>query len=59
MSIEYVYMLQEREFIRLNENVYKIGKTMQTNNTRFEQYPVGSQLHRPKRKMRQNDIKIL
>lgn len=24
---EYIYLLQEREFIRLNEPIYKIGKT--------------------------------
>ncbi len=43
-SSQYIYLLQEREFIRLNENVYKIGKTTQSNNKRLNQYPKGSAL---------------
>jgi hypothetical protein len=42
--MEYIYLLQEREFIRMNENVYKIGKTKQENVSRFTQYPKGSVL---------------
>lgn len=44
MSREYVYLIREREFIRLNENTYKVGKSVQTNNTRILQYPNGSEL---------------
>ena len=41
---QYIYLLQEREFVRLNENVYKLGMTKQENLTRFKQYPKGSWL---------------
>jgi len=41
---EYIYLLQEREFIKLNENIYKIGRTSKNNLTRFNQYPKGSDL---------------
>jgi hypothetical protein len=41
-SPQYIYLLQEREFIKTNENIYKIGKTTQQNNERFKQYPKGS-----------------
>ena len=40
----YIYLLQEREFIKTNESVYKVGKTKQENLTRFYQYPKGSLL---------------
>ncbi len=39
---QYIYLLKEREFIKTNENIYKIGKTTQQNNERFKQYPKGS-----------------
>ena len=39
---EYIYLLQEREFIKTNENIFKIGKTKQANNKRFSNYPNGS-----------------
>jgi len=39
---EYIYLLQEREFIRLNENTYKIGRSGQRAFRRMEQYPKGS-----------------
>jgi hypothetical protein len=42
MKIEYIYLLQEREFVKTNENIFKIGKTKQENNKRFLQYPKGS-----------------
>ena len=42
MEINYIYLLQEREFIKTNENIYKIGKTKQKNNDRLKQYPKGS-----------------
>lgn len=44
MIVNYIYLLQEREFIRLNEQVYKIGKTSQHNLKRFNQYPKSSKL---------------
>lgn len=42
MSFEYIYLLKEREFIKSCENIYKIGKTSQSNDKRFKQYPKGS-----------------
>ena len=41
---QYIYLLQEREFIRTKENVYKVGRTTQVNYERFNQYPKGSVL---------------
>jgi len=41
---EYIYLLQEREFIRLNEPIYKIGKTKQENLKRIQNYPNGTRL---------------
>lgn len=41
---EYIYLLREREFIRHNECVYKIGRTKQDHNKRFLGYPKGSEL---------------
>lgn len=35
-STQYIYLLQEREFIKTNENIYKIGKTKQENCKRFK-----------------------
>jgi len=40
----YIYLLREREFIKCNENVYKIGKTKKEHLKRFNQYPKGSEL---------------
>ena len=42
MSAEFVYLLQEREFIKTNENIYKIGMTKQANLARFKSYPNGT-----------------
>jgi hypothetical protein len=39
---EYIYIIQEREFIRLNEQTYKIGRTTKTPNNRLMKYPKGS-----------------
>ena len=36
---EYVYLLQEREYIHKNDPVYKIGRTSQTFGKRFQNYP--------------------
>ena len=41
---QYIYLLQEREFIKTKENVYKVGMTKKENNKRFNQYPKGSVL---------------
>lgn len=43
LSFGYIYLIQEREFIRLNENVFKVGRTFCVK-TRLNQYPKGSQL---------------
>jgi hypothetical protein len=40
----YIYLLQEREFITTKQNIYKLGKTKQENLQRFKQYPKGSKL---------------
>lgn len=42
MITNYIYLLKLREFVRNNENVYKIGMTKQENHKRFNQYPKGS-----------------
>lgn len=42
--MNYVYLLQEREFIRLEEDTYKIGKTTQKPNSRLSGYPKGSKV---------------
>jgi hypothetical protein len=44
MAEGYIYLLIEREFIKTNENIYKIGKTKQEFGKRFNQYPKGSNL---------------
>ena len=41
---EYIYLLQEREFMNTKQNIYKMGKTKQENLKRFKQYPKGSKL---------------
>lgn len=38
----YIYLLHEREHIRVSENVYKVGMTRQPNLERFNNYPKGS-----------------
>jgi hypothetical protein len=43
-NIEYIYLLQEREFVESHKNVFKIGKSTQENLQRFKQYPKGSLL---------------
>jgi len=44
INIEYIYLIKEREFIKTNENIYKLGKSRQTNCRRIASYPKGSQL---------------
>jgi hypothetical protein len=41
---QYIYLLQEREFIKTNENIYKVGMTKQENLKRLKQYPKDSVL---------------
>jgi hypothetical protein len=41
---EYIYLYQEREFIKTNEPIYKIGKTKQPCLTRLHNYPNGTKL---------------
>jgi hypothetical protein len=43
MCEEKCYIIREREFIRLNENVYKIGKTKQYGENRLSTYPKNSE----------------
>lgn len=43
--IHYIYMLKEREFVKTKENIFKIGKSTQSNLSRFSQYPNGSILY--------------
>lgn len=43
-TVNYIYLLQEREFIKTSESVFKVGKTQQINHGRFKQYPKGSVL---------------
>ena len=40
----YIYLLQEREFIKTKENIYKLGKTKQENLKRIQNYPNGTKL---------------
>lgn len=40
----YVYMLREREFVRLNENTVKIGKTTRRPHSRLTNYPKNSEI---------------
>jgi hypothetical protein len=40
----YIYLLREREFIRLNELTYKIGRTQQNPYDRFSSYPKGTEI---------------
>ena len=44
MTSGYIYLIQEREFISTNRNVFKIGMTSQSNTRRLQQYPKNSKL---------------
>jgi uncharacterized C2H2 Zn-finger protein len=44
MESGYIYLLRPAESLHKNENVYKIGKTVRSNFTRFREYPIGSVL---------------
>lgn len=39
---EFIYLIKEREFIKSNEEIYKIGKTKQNGLKRINDYPKGS-----------------
>ena len=41
----YIYLLQEREFIKTKENIYKLGKTKQENLKRIQNYSNGTKLN--------------
>jgi hypothetical protein len=42
---EYVYIIRECDFIRLNEDIYKIGRTSKTNpEDRFQKYRKGTEI---------------
>ena len=43
-NINYIYLIKLREFIKTNENIYKIGRTSQNRMKRIEQYPKDSEL---------------
>ena len=40
----YIYLLRTREFVNLNSNVYKLGRTEQCDGKRFHGYPKGSEI---------------
>ena len=42
---DYIYLLQERAFIKTKENIYKLGKTKQENLKRIQNYPNGTILN--------------
>lgn len=43
-SQHFIYLLREREFIRLKEHVYKLGRTNQEPSKRFANYPKDSEI---------------
>lgn len=45
MTEGFIYLLREREFIKTNENIFKIGKSKQEFGKRFNQYPNKSQMY--------------
>ena len=42
---EFIYLLQTRESLRNNEDIYKVGRTCKSELERFNNYPKGSILH--------------
>jgi hypothetical protein len=40
----YIYLIQEREHIRMKEPIYKIGHTVKLDSKRIQKYPKGSRL---------------
>jgi len=45
VKLEYVYLIRERENVRMNEPIYKIGKTTQSPNSRLTGYPKASEIY--------------
>jgi len=41
-DIHYIYLIKPREFVRINEDIYKIGKSRQKNLKRITNYPNGT-----------------
>jgi hypothetical protein len=44
MRGQYIYLIREREFIRMDTQIYKVGKTTQTPNARMRGYPKHSEV---------------
>ena len=44
VSGDYLYIIQEREDVRANRNIYKFGRTSQTPKKRFNNYPKDSRV---------------
>jgi hypothetical protein len=44
MKIQYIYLIQLREFLKSGEPIFKVGRTKQENFKRFYQYPKGSKI---------------
>ncbi len=40
-NFEYIYLIQDRTSVNMNESIYKIGRTNQLNFERFKSYPKG------------------
>ncbi len=43
-KMSHIYLIREREFIRMNEQIYKLGKTTQQGLKRSKQYPKDSMI---------------
>jgi rRNA maturation protein Nop10 len=53
---EYVYIIRECDFVRLNENIYKIGRTAKANpEDRFQKYRSKAN-YEAKRIMKQSEL---
>ena len=44
MKIQYIYLIQLREFLKSGEPIFKVGRTQQENFKRFYQYTKGSKI---------------
>jgi hypothetical protein len=44
MKLQYIYLIQLREFLKSSEPIFKVGRTNQENFKRFYQYPKGSKI---------------
>ncbi len=44
MKLQYIYLIQLREFIKTGESIFKVGRTHQENFKRFYQYPKESNI---------------